>query len=496
VNRTSHLLEPKSLYPKIRRHSLAWTFSLRADDALRAATLLVALFFIILFLTYAAVRIAFPYELKWMEGFMLEHVRRILSDKPVYDKPSIEFVAALYQPLYYHVLAAWSWIFGLSFSSARVFSFLCTVACAIICGRAVHRELGDFQLSFFAAAIYLASYGKLGFFFDVARLDSFFTLLLIASCYSIIYHHGYPSRVITVTLIVAAFFTKQQSVLFLVPMLSGLVIRDRLDGVVVLLSSSLLILALFFMMDSNTNGWYSYYTLYVPSHKSGTFSMARCIEDFFRYVGLRWSVTIAIVAYAMSAMRSMSSKMLWYTMTVVGLFAGLLGIGNEGGDKNVLMQLAAFGAVGLMLCIASLRSVRLTYALLLLQFGLLAYNPFAHASNTPSEDMATRQRLWLETIRDIPGEKWIPFHGLVNDAIASRSYADLVGFDDVLLGKDQAALALRKEYIKTLASKRFALIVSDNRRPIPYYSITDSMLTPFVATCGNTMVYYHTPLPP
>jgi hypothetical protein len=53
----------------------------------------------LLLLGVVAARFGHPYELEWMEGGMLAHALRVLEGKPVYAKPSVDFVAYMYPPL-------------------------------------------------------------------------------------------------------------------------------------------------------------------------------------------------------------------------------------------------------------------------------------------------------------------------------------------------------------------------------------------------------------
>src|SRR5437899_12451711 len=64
-------------------------------------------------------RIAYPYDLEWMEGGMLCHALRLVHGEPIYAEPSARFVSFAYMPLYPAVLRALSPSFGLRYLPAR-----------------------------------------------------------------------------------------------------------------------------------------------------------------------------------------------------------------------------------------------------------------------------------------------------------------------------------------------------------------------------------------
>ncbi len=49
---------------------------------------------------------SYPFELEWLEGEMICHGLQVLQGLPVYGPPSSEFIAEIYPPVYYYVIAA------------------------------------------------------------------------------------------------------------------------------------------------------------------------------------------------------------------------------------------------------------------------------------------------------------------------------------------------------------------------------------------------------
>ncbi len=55
----------------------------RVARLLRILTLAAAILFVVVYVGLALARASYPYELEWMEGGMVEHVRRVLEGVPI-----------------------------------------------------------------------------------------------------------------------------------------------------------------------------------------------------------------------------------------------------------------------------------------------------------------------------------------------------------------------------------------------------------------------------
>ena len=45
-----------------------------------------------------AFRLPHLFEIEWMEGSMVDHVRRVIDGQPLYVAPSLDFVPFIYPP--------------------------------------------------------------------------------------------------------------------------------------------------------------------------------------------------------------------------------------------------------------------------------------------------------------------------------------------------------------------------------------------------------------
>src|SRR4029450_9202057 len=69
-------------------------------------------------------RVGCPFDLEWMEGAMVDHVRFLLSHGTLYVPPSLEFVPFVYNPFYYVVSACVSLFTGDGYVALRLVSIV------------------------------------------------------------------------------------------------------------------------------------------------------------------------------------------------------------------------------------------------------------------------------------------------------------------------------------------------------------------------------------
>ena len=150
-------------------------FSGVAGGAARLAPGLVATLFLLLWAALAPLRVAYPFELEWMEGGMLDHIERVRSGKPLYTPPSLEFGSYPYTPLFPWVGAAFAEVLGPGFASARLVSILSTVVVLVLLARLARAQASGRDLGLAAllsAGLYAAGNDFTGGWFDLARIDA------------------------------------------------------------------------------------------------------------------------------------------------------------------------------------------------------------------------------------------------------------------------------------------------------------------------------------
>lgn len=157
------------------------------SGALKVTELLAAMFAtvpILLFLIAGIRRLHYPYLLEQLEGPMLLAAERVAHGLPIYMRPNFTFIPYMYAPAYYYV-SGWMvrWL-GASFFPLRLLSLLSTCGSfTVIYFFVLFETTGTLRrrhlASLAAAALYAAMYPWTREWFDLARLDSFYILLLL-----------------------------------------------------------------------------------------------------------------------------------------------------------------------------------------------------------------------------------------------------------------------------------------------------------------------------
>jgi hypothetical protein len=238
--------------------------------------------YLVVFLWVAALRLVYPFEVEWMEGGMLTHAARLLSDKPIYAAPSADFVPFFYTPLYPTLLAGLSHLTGgLSFALGRGVSLaftLYTLGLLFYIGR---REAGV-RAGLIAAGLYAAMFRFTGAFYDVARPDAMFIALVLSACAVAYYDRTWRGVCLSAGLFVLGHFTKQTTSVF-VPMV-GLWLLFRHPRQAVVFGALVGALAVIgtILYDRATGGWF--WTYVFEGHQGHLFYWKNILMEYWRDV--------------------------------------------------------------------------------------------------------------------------------------------------------------------------------------------------------------------
>jgi hypothetical protein len=423
-----------------------------------------------LVLALGIMRLAYPYEVEWMEGAMMDHAMRIIEGKAIYTAPTIDFVAWLYPPLYYYAVAAMIKIAGVGFFAGRFVSFLSTIVTVALLGLTVKRITKNSLFSFFAVALYFATYHATGFYFDIVRNDAFFTMLIVLTASVAMWYRGRTGVIITAVLLAICFLTRQQAIFFLPPLAFWFWWRDHTDGWLFSVVAIVLSLLLIFYINHATNGWLTYYMFRIPSAKRADFSWVRMIDVLPGYVFGAFT-TFSLSAMALIALHAGDKKAFWNSetgllilMAIAALVAGAFSIGNEGGFANVIMPFAAFVVPLLPIALAELPQTQvkfapLAYTLLLIQFLALYFNPLSEKMVIASAHQRSGGDRFMRHLAAIPGEVFIPYHGFITRQAGKPSHAHVLSSLDVLRVHDSTARRLQADYDSAYVQHRFSAII-------------------------------------
>jgi hypothetical protein len=189
----------------------------RFERILLGTCVFAAAAWLLFYLTLALQRSLHPFELEWMEGGSLEHVMRVLRGEPLYVAPSLDFVPFPYPPFYSYLAAALSKLFAPGFGVLRGISIASSLGVALLIAAFVRRDTGRTVYGVIAAGIFLGTWRASGLYFDVARIDSLFVFLLLASLYALRAHRGRAGLMLAAVLGAFAVMTKQTGAVVLAP---------------------------------------------------------------------------------------------------------------------------------------------------------------------------------------------------------------------------------------------------------------------------------------
>lgn len=216
------------------------------------------------YLVLGIIHLRYPFEIEWMEGGMLDEVRRVLDGQKLYVKPTLEFVPFLYAPLYFYVAAAFSKVFGVGFFSARLVSYLASLAATALVARFVHRETGGKLAALIAAGVFTATYHLSAGFYDIARVDSLFVLLLLSALYVLRFRRSVRSGVAAAALFTLALLTKQSASVIFVPVALYVLLAERRRGVAFAAAGAAMMVGSVLVLDRIHDGWFWYFVFWLP----------------------------------------------------------------------------------------------------------------------------------------------------------------------------------------------------------------------------------------
>lgn len=422
-------------------------------------------------------RIAYPYDLEWMEGGMLGHALRLVQGEPIYAEPSARFVSFAYTPLYPIVLWMLSPLAGVGYLPARAVSVAAFAVALLIAYVFVRRGGGSRAVALGAAALPAAAFAPTGAWYDLARVDALFLGLAAAAVAVGWWRRMDPvGPVAAACLMTAAFFAKQTALPFAGAVgLALLLVRPRAAG---LYAATLVGLGgvLLAWAHSASEGWF--WTYAFGLHRRHPFDAVEAMIVTPTRLLLLLGPGLGLLA---AALRTRTPALLYAAaMGATGLVASALGAGTEWSYYNALIPGVYFAALAVGAAAATLETRWPTLTPLVLAAtvvtaagGLVALA--AHAVPRPwaarlalplgydlrvflpSPDDRTRGDALVARLAAAPGEVFVPGHSF---------YAHLAGKTTRLHAMNLADLAgagmrVPRDLVDEIRQKRFALVVVD-----------------------------------
>ena len=437
-------------------------------------------------LLVAVNRIAYPYDIDFLENSMLMQSLRIAHGQPVYLPPNVEFVPHVYTPLYMWLGGMLFRVTGPGYVPLRLMSFGATLISAFVIYRAARYESGRGWLAIACAGLYFGGYRIIDGWYELARVDSLFVMLALVAFGTGVYARGMRRLILSALAMALVFYTKQTGVVFAVALFLYLLMAVGRRAWLFAAIYLGLTVPFVVVMNSTTGGWFDYYIFGIAS--SNPIEFERVVTYVrFELLGLMISLSVMAMATALLGARRSGRAILlerpWLVGITVAIAVSGLGRASVGGAMNNLMPAYAFLCIAPALFFAewkawlpaieqrwktsepvhlSLLVFRLASipaaciaALILVQFILGAYNPFRFM---PSAGMRGSGDRLIERIASLDGEVFVmmhPYYALLAGKQPSAQIAI------VWHGRERGALPLPADLVSRIQARYYAAILSD-----------------------------------
>jgi hypothetical protein len=443
-----------------------WLFIL-----LRGGCLLFPALYLGEFLWIAWRRIRYPFDLEWMEGGMVDHVRFLLSHHRLYVAPSLEFVPYVYNPFYYLISAAVTLVTGEGYLPLRLVSIAGTLACFWLIYHLVSRETSSRETGFLSLGLFAATYALSGGWLDVARVDSLHFAFCLAAILLVRFAPGRAHLVAAATCVWLAFETKQSGLGIGVPLGAYLLLFEGLSAALwFVIPAGALVTGSILLMNLLSGGWYWFYTFTLTGQLASHFGRSVWRTELFG----NFPLALALGFFYFATRRAPSgAKARWfYALVSLALFAIAVRVRAHSGSwlndnltaHAALAILAGLGAHSILVASGERHRRRagvLVYGALAAQFVLLLYNPAPWIPTSADRREGERLEAFL---RASPGPVLLTHRGYLGWRLGKGSFAHQMAVSNLLMAPDEARGARAKltgEFEQALKSKRFSTVITD-----------------------------------
>ncbi len=445
--------------------------------------LLGASFSAVVFLGYTtAHRIAYPFDLEWLEGWIMMHGVRVMLDKPLYCPPSLEFIPSNYPPLYMVIIGSLMKITGAEYWIARSVSIVSSIAAWLILLKILFKETRSLFWSLASSSLFPACYGIALLWYDLARVDMLYLFLTVLTFY-LIRHHGKTKTglILSALTYTAAVMTKQPALAFLPFLFFLLWISNKRNALVFMGSAVLFISAAFTYYHVKSDGWFFHYLFLVPAHRKTLWDVffiksPRELTGFFPIavsISLVWSLQRFF--YCPRGFLKPDSNNFWIIAAVPAAMTSILLRANTGGwaynyipaywFASLLTGLAGWNVFQFFLKNnkkAAEKTVAAAAAVLIFQYIILFYPP-DHVIPV-LKDIRTGEN-FLEQIAALPGPALIPHHPFYTYKAQRFQHYHQMGLIDILKNDEQD---FPQDILESIRQKKFTAIIFDGENKPEY----------------------------
>lgn len=427
------------------------------------------------YLWVACARMNYPFELEWMEGGSVDHVRRILDGQALYVKPSLDFIPYIYTPLYFYISALVAKVAGIGFFPLRLVAFLSSLGCLSLIFLIVTRETRAPRAGLLASGLFAATFRIGGAWFDLARPDMVFLVCLLAAVYSMRHQLTVITSIWAGVWMALAFLAKQTAFSIALPLMLYYLVVNWRCAVGFMASVGGLIGGSTALFDHLSQGWYRYYIFHVPAQLPPAQSEWINFWRIDLLQPLSVALCLSILFFWLPTVQPQKNTRLFYGCLTVGMVGGAwLSKVYAGGYANNSIPAHAVLCILCGLAIPAIQhraqtlppSLRLRFqgylsVICVIQFAILLYNPFKQIP-TPADKQAGQEL--IARVSQIEGEVWIPAHGYLSVLAGKRSTAHEMAISNLLKSQkpDPVQDQLYQEMLHAIRAQRFAAILLDH----------------------------------
>ena len=418
---------------------------------------------LVVFVVAATQRVPYPHDLEWMEGALADHAWRVAQGLPLYCEPGPEHVPFLYAPLLFWLgaLGIFAGVDGVL--ALRLVATACTLATALLIGHWVRRDCGRVLPGLAASGLFLAGYGWVAWWFDLARNDTLFVVLCIAS--ASVLRHGGPRRWLWAALLAtAALLAKQSASMWMPAVAVGAACVDWRTGLRFAAACAGTSAAALGLLHLGSDGWSTFYLFEMPRHHGwiGAMKLGFWQQDVVWIAPLLALALVGFVARCRAGDARGALQLAAFGCG--GLITSWLSRLHAGGFDNVRIYVLAaacvlgplaaarargwWGAAGALLLVAQLGL-----------FALAAWQRGPSSSLLPSAAHRAAHDELAAFVRAQPGPVWLPGHGGIGTRAGKGGSAHGQAIFDVL----QPVLPLLP---RLPGGAPDLLALADGRRPV------------------------------
>lgn len=440
-----------------------------------------AIAYIALMLYVTLSRIAYPFELEWMEGGSVEQLDLIMQSKQIYTPPSINYIPYIYTPMYYWASIPFAKVFGIGLFPMRLVSFLSTLGCLLLTFLIINQLTKDKLLSLTGAGLFAATFNIGGAWFDLARVDMLFMLFYLFAVFILISNRDTKWLLISSLIAFCGFLTKQSAMFLFFPVSVYLLIYERKKSWYFNIPFwSLLILStVYFSMSSD--GWYYFWNFTLPADHRWTKKVFILFWTFDIIRPLGVSLAFIIMIFLTKKWKENKNNLLLYLSIIIGaVICSYSSRLHYGGYANVLIPIYAILSIFMPLGVKYVLGMFseesnkiihiLVYTLLIFQFITLLYSP-GKMIPTKADEKAGWEL--VNTIKSFKGDVYVPGNIYFSRVAGKKQFSHGLLLWDLMQSTTKYSKSIEKELIQALESGRFDAIISYNQMESNYPKFTE-----------------------